>query len=61
MSIVFVHGVANRQDDPSYEPHVQEIENFLQRYIGQDICPSGKVFPAYWGKLGAKFAWDRRL
>jgi hypothetical protein len=59
MSIVFVHGVANRQDDPSYEPHVQEIENFLQRYIGQDICPSGKVFPAYWGKLGAKFAWDR--
>jgi hypothetical protein len=59
MSIVFVHGVANRQDDPPYKPHLQEIKDFLERYIGKDICPSGKSFPAYWGNLGAKFAWDR--
>jgi hypothetical protein len=59
MSIVYVHGVANREDDPSYKPHLKEISEFLNRYIGTDICPSRKVFNAYWGKYGASFAWDR--
>jgi len=59
MSIVYVHGVANRDDDPSYKPHLEEITEFLNRYVGKDISPSRKVFEAYWGKFGAAFAWDR--
>lgn len=59
MSIVYVHGVANRDDDPSYKPHLKEITDFLNRYIGKDISPSGKVCEAYWGKFGAAFAWNR--
>jgi hypothetical protein len=59
MSVVFVHGVANREDDPSYEPHLKEIIDFLNRYVGKDISPSGTVLEAYWGKFGAEFAWNR--
>jgi len=59
MSIVYVHGVANRDDDPSYKPHLQDISEFLDRYVGKDIWPSRKVFNAYWGDYGASFAWDR--
>jgi len=59
MSIVYVHGVANRDDDPSYKPHLQEISDFLDRYVGSNIWPSRKVFNAYWGKFGASFAWNR--
>lgn len=54
-----MHGVANRDDDPSYKPHLKEISEFLDRYVGSDITPSRKVFNAYWGKFGASFAWDR--
>jgi len=60
MSIVYVHGVANRDDDPSYKPHLGEISEFLKRYVGSNIVsPSNKLFEAYWGKYGASFAWDR--
>src|ERR1035438_1635790 len=59
MSIVYVHGVANRDDDPSYKPHLEEITEFLNRYVGKDISPSRSVVEAYWGKFGAAFAWDR--
>jgi hypothetical protein len=59
MSIVYVHGVANRDDDPSYKPHLQEISEFLDRYVGKETWPSRKVFNAYWGKYGASFAWNR--
>jgi hypothetical protein len=59
MSVVFVHGVANRDDDPSYKPHLKEITDFLNRYVGNDISPSGAVLEAYWGKFGAAFAWNR--
>ncbi|HZE71028.1 MAG TPA: hypothetical protein VE135_16080 [Pyrinomonadaceae bacterium] len=59
MSVVFVHGVANREDDPSYKPHLKEIKDFLNRYVGNDISPSGTVLEAYWGKFGATFAWNR--
>jgi hypothetical protein len=60
MSIVYVHGVANRDDDPSYKPHLEDISEFLKRYVGSNIVsPSNKLFEAYWGKYGASFAWDR--
>jgi hypothetical protein len=57
MPIVYVHGVANRKNDPSYKLHVQEIERLLSQYVAP-VIPTTTVKTAYWGDYGAQFAWD---
>lgn len=59
MSIVYVHGVATRENDPSYRAHLDQIETLLTRYVAPAISPACKSFSAYWGDYGTKFAWDR--
>ncbi len=61
MPIVFVHGVANRRGS-GYERAFSSIERFLKNYVASSISddPDGvTVIDAYWGDLGAKFAWGR--
>lgn len=61
MPIVFVHGVANRRGS-GYERAFSSIERFLKNYVAPSISddPDGvMVIDAYWGDLGAKFAWGR--
>lgn len=61
MPIVFVHGVANRRGK-GYEAMFRSLERFLRNYVATSISddPDGvAVIDAYWGDLGARFAWDR--
>jgi len=61
MAIVFVHGVANRTDHADYQKHWSELQAHLRRYIAPVISdnPAGvQVLDAYWGDLGARFAWN---
>lgn len=56
MPIVLVHGVGVRNKD--FWP---EVDRLLERYIAPAIAPSGRrveVIRAFWGDLGAHFAWD---
>ncbi len=64
MSIVFVHGVNNRESD-SYRAGVRTLYEFLAEYFG-GVTINGKTLgspphlptqPPYWGDLGASFAW----
>lgn len=62
MAIVFVHGVANRTDTPKYAERWRRLEVFLRRYVAPAISDQPAnvhISAAYWGDLGAQFAWDR--
>jgi len=63
MPIIFVHGVANRNDSPEYKAGLQSIERYLREYVCAVISPddpAGVPFIApYWGGAGAQFAWNR--
>jgi hypothetical protein len=57
MPIIFVHGVATRDQNASR----QRVEPFLKRYIAPEIAADPdhvKLFFPYWGNVGAGFAWD---
>ncbi len=60
MPIVFVHGVANRREEPLWEGSRIALEVLLRRYVAPAISRDPKgvsiLFP-YWGDLGASFAW----
>jgi hypothetical protein len=61
MPIVFVHGVATRDDGERYAARWQQIRTFLERYIAPAISANPAqvaIEPAYWGGLAATFAWD---
>src|SRR3954447_4281773 len=58
MSIVYVHGVATRFADETYESHWDGIREFLARYIAPVISATCPISAAYWGDLGATFAWN---
>jgi hypothetical protein len=60
MPIVFVHGVATRDDKDKYPQRWKQIETYLARYIAPEISSSPdqvKIVDAYWGDVGARFAW----
>jgi hypothetical protein len=65
MSIVFVHGVNNRKEDPDYEPRRLVTQRFLERYLagitlnGRSIGEVRTRFP-YWGDLATRFAWGMK-
>lgn len=65
MAVIFVHGVNNRVDDPSYEARRQVTEQFLIRSLtgasinGKAFINVKPVFP-YWGNLATKFAWNMK-
>lgn len=63
MPIIFVHGVANRREDPTFA-RSQAIRG---RMVEQIIAPAFPQFPnmgnlreVYWGDLGVKFLWDQK-
>lgn len=61
MPIVFVHGVATREDQTNYPAHWSQIETFLRRYIAPAISADPDrvdIVDAYWGDIGVRFAWD---
>ena len=56
MPIVFIHGVATRDDFPS-----NQIEAFLRRFIAPEITSDHEnvtIIPVYWGDVGVRFAWN---
>lgn len=68
MPIVFIHGVAVRDDDPALARRLQPlgevpwatIEGHLRQHVAPVISddPEGvPVMRIYWGDLGARFAW----
>ena len=63
MPIVFVHGVNNRKENPSYEVGVRLFEKFCAKHLhgialgGVAVNNLAPVFP-YWGDLATTFAWD---
>ncbi|OFE17921.1 hypothetical protein BA895_14170 [Humibacillus sp. DSM 29435] len=68
MPIVFIHGVAVRDDDPVLARRLQPlgevpwttIESHLRQHVAPVISddPEGvPVMRIYWGDLGARFAW----
>lgn len=63
MPIVFVHGVNNRIEDPSYKVGTLVISQFLQRHFagaltnGKHLRSVQARFP-YWGGLATTFAWN---
>lgn len=65
MAVIFVHGVNNRIDDPTYEARRQVIEQFLIRFLtgasinGKQLVNVKPAFP-YWGNLATKFAWNMK-
>jgi hypothetical protein len=61
MPIVYVHGVANRQDERGNVPGWDEIAVLLRRYIAPVISATPeavRIELAYWGKYGAEFRWN---
>jgi hypothetical protein len=60
MAILFVHGVATRDDKGQYSAHWAQIKTYLRRYIAPAISPTPDqvvISDAYWGDVGAGFAW----
>src|SRR3974390_177319 len=59
MPIVFVHGVAVR-DQRTF----QGVEVFLRRYVAPKLNPARPdavtIVPAFWGDEAARFAWRGR-
>ena len=71
MSIVFVHGVAVRDENEELNRALKRfrdvpwptIEALLREHVAPAISddPDGvPIMRAYWGDLGARFAWDGR-
>lgn len=62
MPIVYVHGVATRKDERTYESAVKELSEFLRYYLAPIISPIDHsevpIIPVYWGDLGVRFAWN---
>ncbi len=62
MPLVFVHGVNNRLG-PTYEQDRRLREQLMQELLLEPLGPpySGmSIHDAYWGDLGARFAWGLR-
>lgn len=60
MPIVYVHGVANREQR-GYQEGFASITTYLRRYVAEAISddPDGvRIVDGFWGDLGATFAWD---
>jgi hypothetical protein len=57
LPIVYIHGVANRMDDPSYKSAGIELEKLLLRYVAP-VIGTTVVRTAYWGEYGAQFRWN---
>ena len=60
MPIVYVHGVANREDENGNLAGWDEIQIYLRRYIAPEISSKPDDVPierAYWGEYGADFRW----
>jgi hypothetical protein len=58
--IVFVHGVATRDDKVKYPERWKQIKTYLERYIAPEISSTREqvdIIDAYWGDVGARFAW----
>jgi hypothetical protein len=68
MPIIFVHGVATR-DDISLEPRFgdvpwPQIETHLREHVAPALAEDAEavhILRAYWGDLAANFAWDGRF
>lgn len=61
MPIVYVHGVANRDDGVSYPERWNQISQYLRRYIAPVISghpDQVAIRDAYWGDVGAQFRWN---
>lgn len=69
MPIVYIHGIADRSDNPRLKRIQQEnglasweeIEANLRQYVAPALAddPAGvPILRAYWGDVGAQFAWD---
>jgi len=61
MPIVFVHGVATRDEGTRYTDYWAGLERFLRDYIAPVVSsdPSQvRILDAYWGDLGIGFAWN---
>ena len=62
MPIVYIHGVANREESKSYQEAWKNTRTYIRRYLAPTISdtPDDIVIEnLYWGDLGAKFYWDR--
>ena len=62
MPIVYIHGVATRNDDTLYAAELKRRLTFLERYIAPAIADDPEhvaIIPIYWGDFGAQFAWNR--
>jgi hypothetical protein len=61
MPIVFIHGVAVREDGTKFDAWWGELLRDLRSYIAPVITSGSpedvRILPAYWGNLGARFAW----
>ena len=58
MPIVYVHGVAVRSN--GYWP---DLSTYLRRYVARAVSDQADEVPlidAFWGDVGAKFAWNGR-
>lgn len=62
MPIVFVHGVNNRKDQPSYAARVARVDSCLNEILAPRLGLPTKglstYFP-YWGGFGAKFRYGQ--
>jgi hypothetical protein len=60
MPIVFVHGVAAREEDRRHAGRWRRIEGYLRRYVAPAIAPDPAevaIHDAHWGDMGAGLAW----
>lgn len=59
MPIIFVHGVAVRD-----ESAFKGIATFLRRYVAPKLVPNDPgavgIYPAFWGTDAVTFAWGGR-
>ena len=71
MPIVYIHGVAVRDDDPALARSAKRFREVpwptIQSLLSEHVAPSLSDDPAgvpvmriYWGDLGARFAWGGR-
>jgi hypothetical protein len=59
--LVFVHGVAVREDTPGYEKNLRLRDALFRRFVldANVSDPQGaKIFNPAWGKYGAQFRWN---
>lgn len=63
MPIVFIHGVATRDESPDFATTLEERVALLRRYVAPAIAPDPehvRILPVYWGQHGARFAFGRK-